>query len=320
LGLQVFSKRQTVQPHLWKGENQMKQSRSIQHIAGLILCALFLGACSPPTPPPPTATPTATATAAPTPTPTLTPTETATATYTDVPATPTSAVTSSQGGVMLAQSESQLIMYGKRLGSAAETAQVVDAKTFNEVKTQQALQLTLNGGGPMLFSVFPDQQFSNGKGGTALATMSMGATDDPNVYVVAMWTSDINMTFLTGEALSAHQDVLSVQNQPVADQSGWLEHGKLALSAPNLAKDQQQEGFEFILFHAGDQVYILGFLPGFTTVVPAEDQQANGMVVEPGQDHTYRVKGFLGGSVSLPLQMMAVPVPILQVSDIEWVK
>jgi hypothetical protein len=235
-----------------------------------------------------------------------------------VPATATYAAETIQGGVTLAEGTSQLILLGQRSGASEAAIQVVHSGTFEEIVTQKGLQTALSGGGPLLFTLMENQPFTSGNGATAMADMSMGMTDEPDTYLVAMWTGDITTRFPPSESLSGQEGSFSVQSGPAVELAGWLENGRIALSHPKLPSDQQQEGFNFILFHHDDETFILGFLPDYKYVLPADDQTASALVAQPGQDHSYLVKGFTSGTVALPLQNgFPIPVPILEVNYIE---
>jgi len=243
-----------------------------------------------------------------------------------VPATPTFVSFMMQGGVTLGDGTSQLILYGQRTGESDETIHVVHAGTFEEVETQRGLQTALNGGGPFLFTLMENQPFKSDAGATALADMSMGMIDEPDTYLVAMWTSDISTTFPHN---TTHFDEKSFTFQMEADDvelEGWLENGRIGLSQPNLPGDQQQEGFNFILFHHAEETFILGFSPYSESdilvmhnvvIMPPDLLEAKMNTLPTGQDHSYLVKGFTNGIVSLPLQNgFPIPVPILEVNMI----
>ena len=137
-----------------------------------------------PTPVPPTVVPPPTATftpvpptATPTQIPTREPTATILPTATIVPLTPTSSAAKIPGGVIIAAGPSQLIVYGQRIGTSEDGIHVVNAETFDEVKTQNGIQVTLSGSGPPLFAFLGPQEFTNSAGGTVLANLSVGSTE-----------------------------------------------------------------------------------------------------------------------------------------------
>lgn len=172
--------------------------------------------------------------------------------------------------------------------------------------------MTLSGSDPSLFAYFADQKFTNQNGGTALADISLGTTEDPSIAIGFMWSSQIDGPFPTSEVLSLQEDLFSVKAEQSVEQEGWLEFGKIWTSNSNLSAGDQQEGFSFFLFHHDDEIYILGFLPNYQSVLPAEDSSPS------GPEYTYLVRGFTGGSVYLPLGGMLIsPIPILQLIYIE---
>jgi hypothetical protein len=234
-------------------------------------------------------------------------------TQTSIPPTSTPGAEINQGGVLIAKGDSQLILYGQRAGTSAQEVHIVDNKTFAEITTQPGVQLALSGSGPSMFAYFADQEFSSSGGTTALADVSVGSTDDPNVSIGFLWSSQINGKFPAPDLLNSHENVLSVQAGQPVELEGWLEFGQIWTSDSSLSADQQQEGFSFFLFHHDEDIYLLGFLPNYQTVLPADDP-----VTYSGPEHTYLVRGFTGESVYLPLGGMLIsPVPILQLSDIE---
>lgn len=272
----------------------------------------------------PTNTPTNTPTAVPTNTPTYTPTNAPTATSTNtptatlVPLTPTSDAERIQGGVIIAKGTSQLIVYGQRTGTSEEGVHVVHAETFDEVETQKGIQMALSGSGPPLFVLLENQLFEDGKGGTNLVDMSIGVTEDPNVFIVTLWTGDIAKIFPSTEALSLQEELFSILSGPVAEQEGWLENGQIGLIDQNVKAEDQQESFDFILFRQNEDLYVLGFLPNYKYVLPPDDLRASGFTAQPGQDHMYLVRGFIGGTIWLPLQNgFSISIPIFQVNYIE---
>jgi hypothetical protein len=99
---------------------------------------------------------------------------------------------------------------------------------------------------------------------------------------------------------------------------GWLQFGKVWLADTSAAPGEPQENLDFFLFHYGEDIYVLGFLPDYQYVLPAEDLKGSAPAARSGEGQTYLVRGFLGGTVSIPLGgMFPVPLPILQVTSIE---
>jgi hypothetical protein len=302
----------------------MNCQKSFRNIVSLVLIILFLAGCSAPapspTPIPPTSTPLP-PTSTPTPIPTREPTATILPTATNIPLTPTSSVARIPGSVMIAAGPSQLIVFGQRTATGEDGVHVADAETFDEVTTQKGIQMVLSGGGPQLFAFLGPQQFTNSAGGTALANVSVGSTEDPNVSVGVLWTSEIDGTFPSAEPLSLHEELFSMQSGTIAEEEGWLELGKIWLSDSSLQPQDQQEVFTFFLFHHGEETSVLGFLPNYKYELPPEDLKASAQVAHSGQDHLYLVKGFMGGSVYLPQEaMLPMSLPILQINYIGRVK
>jgi hypothetical protein len=233
-------------------------------------------------------------------------------TKTSIPPTPTFSTETNRGGVLIAKGNSQLILFGRGTGTGVEEVHVVNDETFAKVITQQGVQMALSGGGPPLFAYFADQPFTSSGGGAALADISVGSTDDPNVSIGFMWSSEINGAFPASEVTTLREELFSVQGEQSVEIEGWLEFGQIWTSNSNLSAGDQQESFSFFLFHQNGDIYLLGFLPNYETVLPVEDPTS-----PSGQDHAYLVRGFVGGSVTLPLNMMMSPIPILQINYIE---
>jgi hypothetical protein len=239
-------------------------------------------------------------------------------TATLVSPTPTAATVSNQGGAIIGSGTTELVLYGQRTGAIAEGIQVVNAKTLDEVKTQSGVQMALSGSGPQLFAYFPNQPFKFTGGETALADVSVGSTEDPNISIGFLWTSEIDGTFPAAKVTSAQMEAFIVQSGQSADMEGWLQFGKVWLADTSATPGKPQENLDFFLFHHGEDIYVLGFLPNYQSVLPAEDLKGSAPAARSGEGQTYLVKGFLGGTVSIPLGgMFPVPLPILQVTSIE---
>jgi len=231
---------------------------------------------------------------------------------TSIPPTSTPGAEINQGGVLIAKGDSQLILYGLRDGSSAQEVHIVENNTFADVTTQQGVQAALSGSGPSFFAYLADQKFSSSGGTTALADVSVGSTDDPNVSIGFLWSSEIDGAFPASDILSSPENLFFVQAEQPVELDGWLEFGHMWTANTNNSNGNQQEGFSFFLFHHEEKIYIIGFLPNYQSVLPVEDSSPS------GPDHTYLVRGFVGGSVYLPLGGMLIsPVPILQLNYIE---
>ncbi len=231
----------------------------------------------------------------------------------------TSAVLSNQGGVILGWGTTQFLLYGQRSGTGVEESQIVNSTTLDEVKSQFGVQKTLSGNGLPLFAYFPNQPFTNSDGTTALADVSVGSTDDPNISIGFLWTSEIDGIFPTRKVTEAQMELFSVQSNQPLELEGWLKFGKLWLANNTGKTDTSQENLDFLLFHNGQDIYILGFLPDYQYNLPATDLSGPAPAARSGEKHSYLIKGFLGGKVSIPLgNMTLIPVPIFQVSSIEW--
>lgn len=238
-----------------------------------------------------------------------------------IPPRPTTATLSNQGGVIIGWGTTQFILYGQRSGTNAEGIQIVNAITMDEVKGQTGVQNTLNGNGPPLFTYFPNQQFTSSDGKTALADISVGSTDDPNISIGFLWTSEIDGIFPPGKAADAQMELFSVQSEQTMELEGWLQFGKVWLAETNATPDKSQENLDFLLFHSDEDIYVLGFLPDYQYDLPSIDLSGSAPAARSGEEHTYLIKGFLGGKISIPLgNMFLIPVPIFQVTSIEWKK
>jgi hypothetical protein len=124
--------------------------------------------------------------------------------------------------------------------------------------------------------------------------------------------------FPAGKVTSAQMDSFTVQSGQSVDMEGWLQFGKVWLADTSATAGKPQENLDFFLFHQGEDIYVLGFLPNYKSVLPAEDLKGSAPAARSGEGQTYLVKGFLGGTVSIPLGgMFPVPLPILQVTSIE---
>ena len=302
----------------------MNQHKLLKIIIGVGMILLLSIGCGTPAQSPAPLTPTSMPLppeSPPTQIPTREPTLPILPTATIPPLVPTSNAARVQGGLIVAAGTSQLIVYGQRAGTSGDGIHVVNAETFDEVKTQDKIQLTLNGGGPPLFAFLGPQQFTNNTGETALANVSVGSTEDPNVSIGVLWTGEIDGTLPPAEPLSAKDEIFSVQSGTSAEEEGWLELGKIWTSDSTLGTQDQQEGFSFFLFHHGEEVFILGFYPNYQFALPAEDLNAAAPTAHSGQDYLYLVKGSTGGTVYIPQQaMIAMPLPIFQVNYIERIQ
>jgi len=222
------------------------------------------------------------------------------------------------GGVIIGEGSSgNLILYGQRNGSSLEKVQVVNSETFDEVATQKWIETSLSGNGPPLYAVFPDQPFASSSGETALVDIAAGSTDDPNISVGVLWTSQMNGNFPSTEVHNKQKETFSVlSGQSIIEEEGWLELGKIWLA---YTSQQPSETFSFYLFYHDSEIYVLGFLPGYTTSFPAEDMKGTTPAERSGEGYTYLVKGFMGGTIYLPVngEMMIGPLQILQVKTIE---
>jgi hypothetical protein len=195
---------------------------------------------------------------------------------------------------------------------------VVEALSFKEVASQKAIQMVLSGGGPPLFAFMGEQPFKNDKGVVAKAKVSVGSSEDPNVSIGVLWTGEIGGIFPNSKPLSSQKDLFSVQKGAAVEYEGWLELGQIWTSDKTLQSGNQREGFAFLLFHHDQDTYMLGFLPDYQAVVPAEDKKDAGISANTGQEHVYVIKGSINGEVRVPQEaMMAIPLPILQVNSIE---
>jgi len=295
----------------------MNRRQSLSEIVRLVIVLLFLAGCSTPAQSPTPLQPTST----PTHIPTREPTATILPTATFVPLTPTSSAIKVPGGVIIAAGTTQLIVYGQRTGTSEDGVHVVNTGTFDEVETQKEMQITLSGGGPPLFAFLGPQQFTNNAGETALANVSIGSTDNPNVTVAVLWTSDIDGTLPSVEPLSLHESLFSMQSGQAVEEEGWLELGKIWTSDSTLKPEDQQEVLSFFLFHHDEETFVLGFLPNYKSVFPPEDSIVSALSTHSGPEYTYLIRGFKGGTIYLPQEaMFALPLPILQVNYIERIK
>ena len=113
-------------------------------------------------------------------------------------------------------------------------------------------------------------------------------------------------------------ELFSVQSGQPMELKGWLQLGKVWLADNSGSTDKSQENLDFFLFHNQEDIYVLGFLPDYQSNLPDTDLSGSASAARSGEEYAYLVKGFLGGTLYIPLgNMFPVPVPILQVTSIE---
>jgi hypothetical protein len=223
-----------------------------------------------------------------------------------------------KGAAVLSKIEGQLILYGRRAGADQEEVSVVDEKTLADVSVQIGIKEALSGRGPRLFAYLPDQKFTDGQGATALADVSIGSTENPDITIAFMWTSNIDGLLPAMKEPGALETAFSVNEAQAVEVEGWLQWGNVWLSDKNAASTASKVPYPFFLFHHDQEIYILGFLPGCQYTLPSADTKTAGSSAHSGQGYSYLLKGFKGGTVMLPIQgMMSMPVPVLLVTDLE---
>jgi hypothetical protein len=223
-----------------------------------------------------------------------------------------------KGAAVLAKTSGQMIVFGQRSAGAGDEVFVVDNTTLEEVPSQKGIKEALSGRGPQLFAYLADQKFTSDTGAAALADISLGSTENPDISIAFMWTSNIDGLLPAVQGLNTLEQAFSVTQGQAVDQEGWLQWGNVWLADKNKTSGAQVGPFPFFLFHHNQDIFILGFLPGSKYTLPAGDQKSAGASALSGQNHSYYIKGYKGGVVRMPIQgMFPGEIPILIVNELE---